>query len=288
MTKSILEIKTTEMKPNSKELQIFDSFKELAEAIPRCNKCNLDLPIGRTVGVDDDSKVWAVGYNPALREIFHNIIKVSEKDSVKYYYNKERYQNVYVDNAFFERLNDINSTLFQTKDPMINEYGILEDYYYDYNDKIDKLFKKVSGYGLRIGRGIALTDLVKCFSVNASKKRKDDKTKFSIEECAKNCIPYLLNEISFKKPRLLFFTYFGAYDSFVKKVAEFNYGKIKSHTSKKDNLSILKCQDFSCYLIRGTVGDRWKSKTNALNDYEKHKEDMIKAISMALKSINAS
>lgn len=284
MIKPIPEIKIPE-KPVSKELLKFNSFEEVADALPRCDKCNLDLPIGRTVGLDDDSKVWAVGYNPVLREIFRCIIKVNQNSHIKYY-NKDKYKDIYLDSAYFKRLQDINPKLLQSKTPMINEYGILEDYYYEYNDKIDKLFKKIPGCDLRVGKGIALTDLVKCFSYSTAKRRKDDKSKFPIDECINNCITYLLNEISFKKPRLLFFTYFGAYDSFVKKVAELNYGNVKSHTSKRENLSILKCQEFSCYLIRGTIGDR--GKRNGLNDYEKHKQDMIEAISLALKSIKGS
>jgi len=235
------------------------------------------------VGIDDDSKVWAVGLNPALRDIFRSIFKVSENGRVKHYYNKERYQEIYIDNAFLIRLHGINSTLLQTKYPDANEYGILEDYYYDYNDRIDKLFKKIPGCNLRVGRGIALTDLVKCLSFSVSKRRKDDKSKFSMDQCINNCISFLLNEINFKKPRLILFTSFAAYDAFVKKVHELDYGKIKGHTSKKENLSILRCTDFSCYLIRGTTGDRWKS-SGGLNDYEKHKQNMIESISIVLKS----
>lgn len=285
MLKYNLEIELSEIDPNSKELLQFNSFEDMADALPRCNKCNLDLPIGRTVGFDDDSKVWAVGYNPVLREIFRCIIKINENGYVKYH-NKDKYKDIHLDNTFFKRLQDINPKLFQSKTPMINEYGILEDYFYEYNDKIDKLFKKVPGCDMRIGRGIALTDLVKCFSVSPSKKRKDDKSKFPLEECINNCISYLLNEINFKKPRLLFFTHFGAYDSFVKKVVELNFGKVKRHTSNKSNLSILTCREFSCYLVRGTIGD--KGKRNGLNDYEKHKQDMIEAISIALKSMSDS
>lgn len=282
MAEEILDIKAPDMNPKWL-LRDYNDFKELAEAIPRCDKCNLDLPIGRTVGLEDDSKVWAVGYNPALRDIFRNIIKVSENGRVKHYYNKERYHEIDLDNAFFERLHQINSTLLQTKYPVVNEYGILEDYYYDYNDKIDKLFKKIPGCNLRVGRGIALTDLVKCFSLSMSKRRKDDKNKLNMNECVNNCISFLLNEISFKKPRLIFFTYFGAYDAFVKKVNELEFGKIKGHTSKRENLSILRCNDFFCYLIKGTTGDRWKS--SGLQDYEKHKQSMIESISIALKSL---
>lgn len=264
------------------EILQFKDFKELAEAVPRCDKCGLDLPVGRTVGLDDQSRVWAVGYNPALREIFRSIVKAAENGSVKKFYNKERYHDIYLDGAFFERLHGINQALLQTKTPMVNEYGILEDYNYDYNDKIDKLFKKIPGCGLRVGRGIALTDLVKCFSFNLSKRRKDDKSRFDIEECTRNCIPFLLSEINFKKPGLILFTSFGAYDNFVKKVAELNYGQIKA-SSQKSNISILKGEDFSCYLIRGTTGDRWKG--SGLKDYEKNKQDMIDAIAMVLKSM---
>lgn len=264
------------------EILQFKDFKELAEAVPRCDKCGLDLPVGRTVGLDDQSRVWAVGYNPALREIFRSIVKAAENGSVKKFYNKERYHDIYLDGAFFERLHGINQALLQTKTPMVNEYGILEDYNYDYNDKIDKLFKKIPGCGLRVGRGIALTDLVKCFSFNLSKRRKDDKSRFDIEECTRNCIPFLLSEINFKKPGLILFTSFGAYDNFVKKAAELNYGQIKA-SSQKSNISILKGEDFSCYLIRGTTGDRWKG--SGLKDYEKNKQDMIDAIAMVLKSM---
>ncbi|MHB8156525.1 MAG: hypothetical protein ACYDEQ_03925, partial [Desulfocucumaceae bacterium] len=124
-------------------------------------------------------------------------------------------------------------------------------------------------------------DLVKCFSFNSAKKRKEDKEKFHIDQCLNKCFPYLLAEINYKRPRLLFFTAFGAYDAFVKKVAELNFGQIKGHTSKRNNISILRREDYSCYLIRGTVGDRLKRS----NDYEKHKDDMIETIAIALKSV---
>ncbi|HBV98592.1 MAG: hypothetical protein JL50_17820 [Peptococcaceae bacterium BICA1-7] len=286
MGNTVPDTNNGEMTSKYAELIQLKDFKELAEAMPRCDRCGLDLPVGRTVGLDDQARVWAVGYNSALREIFRSIFKTGENGAVKKFYNKERYHDIFLDDAFFERLHGVSQTLLQTKTPMVNEYGILEDYNYDYCDRIDKLFKKIPGCGLRVGRGIALTDLVKCFSFNQSRRRKDDKSKLAMEECASNCIPYLLAEIYFKKPRLILFTSFGAYDYFVKKVPEFNFGQIKSHSSKKSNISILRGEGFSCYLIRGTTGDRWKS--SGLKDYEKNKQDMIDALSMALKSIEQS